>query len=554
MKKLTMVVSFILINLTLGWSCTNFLFTKGATTDGSTMITYAADSHVLYGELYYLPAMDHKPGEMRKIYEWDTGKYLGEIPEVPHTYSVIGNMNEWQVSLGETTYGGRKELWHQPSATVDYGSLIYIAMQRAKTAREAIKVITDLMAKYGYYSEGESFSVADPNEVWIFEIIGKGKNNKGAVWVARRVPDGYICGHANQARITTFPFQKKNKWDDPEATCFNAPDVISFAREQKYFDGKDKDFSFSDAYAPVDFGGARFCESRIWAMFRRVNSHMEQYKDYAMGFDMKNRMPLWIKPDKKISVHDVMNLMRDHFEGTDMDMSKDIGAGPYHCPYRWRGLTWKVDSTTYFNERATSTQQTGFSFVSQMRSWLPSPIGGIFWFGVDDTYSTVYTPIYSAIKSVPETYAKGNGSLDKWSDNSAFWTFNQVSNWAYTRYDVMIPIIQKKQKMLEESFLTMIPVVDATAQKFLKESPEKAVNYLTTFSCANADNLVYTWKSFYHYLFMKFMDGNIKKTKNGEFIENGEGSGILVDPDQPGYGEEWYKRIIKDTGDKFKYR
>jgi len=279
---------------------------------------------------------------------------------------------------------------------------------------------------------------------------------------------------------------------------------------------------------------------------------MEQYKDYAMGFNLKNRMPLWIKPDKKISLHEAMNLMRDHFEGNDMDMTKDIGAGPYHCPYRWRGLTWKVDSVTYFNERATSTQQTGFSFIAQMRSWLPSAIGGIFWFGVDDTYSTVYTPIYSSIEKVPETYAVGNGSLDQWSDNSAFWVFNQVSNWAYTRYDNIIPIIRKKQQMLEESFITMVSMIDSTALHFLKEDNKKAINYLTAFSCANADNLVYTWKDFYHFLFMKFMDGNIKKTDGEHFIENG--NGILVMPDQPGYGEQWYKKIIEKTGEKFIYR
>jgi dipeptidase len=555
MKRLLLnVLSILLLFNVKADACTNFLFTKAATVDGSTMITYAADSHVLYGELYYWPGRDWPAGAMLDIYEWDTGKRLGQIKQVPHTYTVVGNMNEWQVSIGETTYGGRKELHHQPTAVVDYGSLIYIALQRSKTAREAIKVMTDLVEEYGYYSEGESFSIADPNEVWIMEMIGKGKDKKGAVWVALKIPDGYVCAHANQARIRTFPYQKVNKFDDPKATCFNSPDVISFAREKGWFTGKDKDFSFSDTYAPVDFGGARFCESRVWAMFRRVNSHMEQYRDYAMGFDLKNRMPLWVKPDKKLSLHDVMNLMRDHFEGTDMDMSKDIGAGPYHCPYRWRGLTWKVDSTTYFNERAVSTQQTGFSFVAQMRSWLKNPLGGIFWFGVDDTYSTVYTPVYSSIKRIPETYAKGNGSMGEWSDNSAFWTFNQVSNWAYTRYDAIMPIIRKKQQLLEESYIETVKLVDQTAQKFYQENPEKAIDYLTEYSCSNANTLVYEWKEFYHFLFMKFMDGNIKKTKNGRFIGNGNPGDILDGPDQPGYGEEWYRRIIKDTGKKFIYR
>lgn len=554
MKKITVIFSLLTSISFLGFSCTNFLFTKGATKDGSTMITYAADSHVLFGELYYYPAADHKPGDMRKVYEWDTGRFLREIPEPPHTYNVVGNMNEWQVSIGETTYGGRKELWHQPTATMDYGSMMYLALQRAKTAREAIKVMTDLVAEYGYISEGESFSIADPNEVWIMEMIGKGKGEKGAVWVALLIPDGYVCAHANQARITTFPYQKTNQWDNTTVTCYNSPDVIEFAKKKGYFDGKDKDFSFSDTYAPVDFGGARFCEGRVWAMFRRINSNMEQYKNYAMGLNLSSRMPLWIKPDKKISVHDVMELMRDHFEGTDMDMTKDPGAGPYGCPYRWRGLTWKVDTTEYFNERATSTQQTGFSFVTQMRSWLPNPIGGVFWFSVDDTYSTVYAPMYSSIKKVPDTYAQGNGRMDVWSDNSAFWIFNQVSNWAYTRYSNIIPFIIEKQKMFETSFIATIPQIDAIAQEYLKENPEKAIDYLTAFSCSNADRLVYSWKELYQFLFMKFMDGNIKKTKDGKFIENEYGKHILVSPDQPGYSKEWYEEIVKQTGDKFIYR
>ena len=444
-------------------ACTNFLITKGATVDGSTMITYAADSHTLYGEMYFWPAADHKPGEMVDVTEWDTGKFLGKIPQIPHTYQVTGNMNEHQLSIGETTFGGRKELHHQPGAIVDYGSLIYLTLQRAKTAREAIHVMADLVAKYGYASEGESFSIADPNEVWILEMIGKGEAEKGAVWVARRIPDGYISGHANQARITTFPL------NDPD-NCLYSNDVISFAREKGWFDGKNKDFSFSGTYAPVDFGGARFCDARVWAGFRKVASNMDRYQDYALGKITHgangyatNRMPLWVKPDTLLTVKDVMGMMRDHFEGTALDMTKDPGAGPFKLPYRWRPLTWKVDSTTYVNERAISTQQTGFSFIAQMRSKYPDPIGGIMWFGVDDTYSTCYMPVYCGIQKVPEPIRVGNGDMLTWSDNSAFWVFNTVSNLAYLRYDYMIKDIQKVQSELETKFVDFTPAVDEAA-------------------------------------------------------------------------------------------
>ena len=519
------------------YACTNFLVTKGASADGSVMISYNADSHVLYGELYYYPAMDHKPGEMRKIYEWDTGKYLGEIPEVAHTYSVVGNMNEYQVAIGETTYGGRKELHHQDGAIMDYGSLIYIALQRSKTAREAIKIMTDLMAKYGYYSEGESFSIADKNEVWIMEVIGKGQGEKGAVWVARKIPDGYICGHANQARIRTFPL------NDPD-NCLYSDDVISFARKKGYFNGKDKDFSFSDTYAPVDFGGARFCEVRVWAAFRMVNDNMDKYEDYASGHNLTNRMPLWIKPKRKITLKDMFAFLADHLEGTSLDMTKDIGAGPYHCPYRWRPLTWKVDGKEYCNERASGTQQTGFTFVTQSRSWLPDPIGGINWFGVDDAASTVHVPIYCGINKIPETYAQGNGKMMEWSDNAAFWVFNQVSNFAYTRYDVIHPEIQKKIDELENKYQTYTKAIDIAAAELYKTNKEYAIDYITNFSVNTANNTVYEWKDFYKYLFMKYMDGNIKEK---------DGDKLNPKVQQPGYGIDWYRRIVKETGDKFLY-
>ncbi len=552
MKKTFLTISLTLLSVLLintSFACTNFLITKGASADGSTMITYAADSHVLYGELYHWPAADYPEGTMLKVYEWDTGEYLCEIEQVSHTYNVIGNINENQVAIGETTYGGRSEL-RDTTGLIDYGSLIYITLQRARTAREAIKIMSNLVKKHGYYSSGESFSISDPNEVWIMELIGKGPGITGAVWVARQIPDGYISGHANHARITTFPFQKENNYNDPNQTTYHSPDVISFAREMGYFDGKDKDFSFSDIYAPLDFGGARFCEARVFAAFNRVNSNMSQYLDYAMGENLENRMPLWVKPDKKLSVHDVMGLMRDYYQNTPMDMTKDVGAGPYNSIVRWRPLYWNVDGETYFNERATSTQQTGFSFVTQSRNWLPDPIGGIIWFSVDDAYSTVYNPMYCGMTEVPETYAIGNGSIMEYSDNAAFWVFNQVSNFAYTRYYAMIPEIQKVQDKLELGYIEQIKGIDKTATEMYKNNPEQAVAFITNYSVDQGNKTVNTWKKLYAHLFTKFMDGNIKEARPVP-----EGS-IYVTPkvEQPGYGEEWYKLIIQETGDKFKVK
>jgi len=552
MKKTLITITLTLISVLLvntSFACTNFLVTKGASTDGSTMITYAADSHVLYGELYHWPAADYPKGSMLKVYEWDTGKYLGEIEQVEHTYNVVGNMNEFQLAIGETTYGGRSEL-RDTTGIIDYGSLIYVTLQRARTAREAIKVMSNLVKKYGYYSSGESFSIADPNEVWIMELIGKGPGITGAVWVARQIPDGYISGHANHARITTFPFQKENNFNDPNQTTYHAEDVISFAREMGYFDGKDKEFSFSDVYAPLDFGGARFCEARVYAGFNRVASGMEKYEDYAMGENFENRMPLWIKPDKKLSVRDVMNMMRDYYQGTPMDMTKDVGAGPYSNIVRWRPLYWEVDGETYFNERAISTQQTGFSFVTQSRSWLPDAIGGIIWFGVDDTYSTVYTPMYTSMTRIPHEFAVGNGSMMEYSETSAFWVFNQVSNFAYTRYSAMIPDIQKVQDKLELGFIEEVKGIDKAAEEIYKSNPEKAVDFLTEYSVNRGNKTVKCWKKLYAHLFTKFMDGNIKEARP---VPEGY-KYVTPKIEQPGYSEEWYKLIIEETGDKFKVK
>ena len=537
MKKISIVTAFLVSFLftTSAFSCTNFLITKGASADGSTMITYSADSHTLYGELYFRPARDYKAGTMMDVVEWDTGKYLGKIKQALHTYSVVGNMNEHQLAIGETTFGGRDELV-DTTGIIDYGSLIYITLQRAKTAREAIKVMAELVNEYGYCSSGESMSISDPNEVWILEIVGKGIGNKGALWVAMRVPDGYISGHANQARITQCPLNDRDN-------CLYDPNVIKYAREKGLFKGEDKDFSFSDTYCPLDFGAARFCEARVWCGFSRVNKDMEKYLDYAMGKDLKNRMPLWIKADRKLTVYDVMEMMRDHYEGTPMDMTQDIGAGPYKCPYRWRPMTWKVDGIGYLHERAVSTQQTGFVFVTQSRSWLADPIGGILWFGLDDTYSTVFMPMYCGITKVPETMAEGYGSMMEFNDNSAFWVFNQVANFAYTRYSDIIPEVRTLQKELETKFITETKDIDKKAEELYKSSPKKATEFLTAYSVKTGNETVARWKKFYGYLFCKFMDGNIKTPGINK---------VSPKVKQPGYGDPWYWMIIKETRNKFR--
>ena len=516
-------------------ACTNILVTKGATKDGSTMISYAADSHTLYGELYFRPAATYAAGTMMDIVDWDGGMFRGRIPQALRTYSVVGNMNEYQVSIGETTFGGRPEL-ADSTGIIDYGSLMYIAMQRARSAREAIHVMTSLVAQYGYGSEGESFSVSDSREVWILEMTGKGPGKTGALWVARRIPDGYISGHANHARITTFPM-------NDTLNCLYAPDVIAVARERGYFAGKDAEFSFSDAYAPLDFEAARFCEARVWSVFNRVTAGMDQYLDYARGTNLSHRMPLWVKPDRKLDVHDVMELMRDYYQGTEFDMSKDAGAGAFGCPYRWRPLTWTVDSVEYLNERAIATQQTGFSFVAQGRSWLPDHIGGILWFGVDDIYHTVYTPMYCGITAVPPAYAVGNGSMMEFSDSSAFWVFNQVANLSYTRFNVISVDIRAKQAELEQQYLSLVPAIDKAALALTTSGKASAVQFLTDFSVAQGQATFAAWKQLYRELFVKYMDGNIKTRVAGQ---------VLPKVVQPGYSVEWKKRVVQDAGTKLK--
>jgi len=556
MKRLIMIEALLIAialttSSTISIACTNFLVTKGATTDGSTMISYAADSHVLYGELYHTPAADHTEGSLLDVYEWDTGKFLGKIKQVPHTYSVVGNMNEHQLTIGETTFGGRPELESQAGAVMDYGSLMYITLQRAKTAAEAIETMTSLVEEYGYASSGESFSIADKDEVWILEMIGKGNGEKGAVWVALRIPDGYICGHANQARITTFPLNDPNN-------CRYSKDVISFAHEKGWFDGINKDFSFSDTYAPVDFGAARFCDARIWAGFKKVASGMDAYTNYAMGkveYNASgvatNRLPLWVRPDRLLKVSDVMGMMRDHYENTPMDMTQDVGAGPYKLPYRWRPMNWAVDSVEYVHERATSTQQTGFSFVTQSRSKLPDPIGGILWFGVDDTYSTCYIPMYCGMTAIPETFAVGNGDMLTYSETSAFWTFNLVSNLAYLRYDSMIKDVVKLQQEIETNFFQTVPAVDQTAASLWNSGNQKqAIEFITDYSVTAGNKTVKRWKELGNFLLVKYKDGNIMKENNGKF-ERTE-TGLAPFPDQPGYPQEYYRSIVNQAGEKLK--
>jgi len=511
--------------------CTNFIVTKGASTDGSVHICYTADSFGFYGELYHYPAAKYPEGAMLDIYEWDTGKFLGKIKQARETYNVIGNMNEYQVAIGETTFGGRSEL-RDPQGIIDYGSLMYITLQRAKTAREAIKVMTDLVDEYGYYSSGESFSIGDANEAWILEMIGKGEGNKGAVWAAVRIPDGYVSGHANQARIT------KIKLNDPENYLYS-PDVISFAREKGYFEGNDTEFNFSDAYAPLDFGAIRFCDARVWSLFRRVNGDMDKYIDYINGESLE-RMPLYVKPENKLSVHDVMHLMRDHYQGTELDMTKGIAAGPYDMPYRWRPLVWEHEGERYFHERPISTPQTAWSFVSQSRSDLPREIGGVLWYGVDDTYFTVYVPMYASITKAPYNFGEGVASLSKFSWDSAFWVFNFVSNFAYPKFSMVIDDVQKVQNDLEGKFISRQKSIENAALALYKDSPGKAIDHLTNYTNEMAEITIKRWKKLGEDLILNYIDG-IAKT---EFYR----------PKNIGYPDEFKKLIVDESGDKFKMK
>ncbi|MBO7300181.1 MAG: C69 family dipeptidase [Tidjanibacter sp.] len=539
MNKRLLLTAFTLM---LAWgsalACTNLIVTRGASTDGSNMVSYAADSHQLYGALYHSPAAKWKDGAMLKVYEWDTSRYLGEIAQVAQTYSTIGNMNEHQLIIGETTYGGRSEL-ENPEGGIDYGSLIYITLQRAKTAREAIDCIVNLANTYGYASSGESFTIADKEEVWIMELIGKGTHGKGIVWVARRIPDGYISAHANHARITTFP---KN---DPE-NCLYAEDVITFARQMGFYNGSDEEFSFSDTYAPLDFSAMRGCEARVWSFFRRFADGMEAYEDYALGHNPANRMPLWVKPNRKLSPKDVFDMMRDHYEGTKMDMTTDIGAGGSKLPYRWRPMGFSIDGERYVNERAIATQQTGFWFVAQARPQLPDPVGGIIWFGTDDAATSPLTPIYCGSTEVPECLSEKTADILTYSDKAMFWVTNRIAQFAYLRYDYIGGEVRNVIDEWENSKLAEVAEKDIEFSALKSEKKMKSA--VTKYSVATAQTLWEKWSNLDDYLMVKYIDGNIKKQdESGKFLTNGHHPSQPAFPSQPGYGEKFLRAIAEDN-------
>ena len=557
------------------YACTNFLVGKDASVDGSTMISYAADSYGMFGFLHFAPAQDWPEGAMREVKDWDTGRPQGSIPQVAHTYTVVGNMNEHQVTIGETTWGGRQELWD--TVGIDYGSLIYIALERSKTAREAIEWFITLVNEYGYASEGESFSFGDPNEVWIMDLIGKGKGQKGAVWVAVRIPDNAIAAHANQARITTLPINAKSKLTKEQkrlqkklnCVCNGdwmwSKDVISFAREKGFFAGADKDFSFQAAYNPFDFSGFYACEARVWAFFNHFSNDMDRYFDYATGktFRENNKssiinhkssinpegehMPLWIIPNRKLSVQDMKECMRDEYKGTPLDITQGEAAGPWNSKLRFGGLGFKLDSVQYWYQRPTATQQTAWSFVAQMRNdqmvnGQMRKCYGIFWFGVDDAACSCYTPMYSCINHVPECFAEGNGDSYTFSPTSAWWTFNMVANWAYTKYSRMYPHIREVQQTWDDKFNTQIAGVDAQAAGL---DEEEARAFLTNYSCAQAENLVADWQRLYIYLITKFMDGQERKEENGQFKRNPYGNSC--GPNRLHMPEYYLRKIAPET-------
>jgi dipeptidase-related protein len=527
------------------FACTNFLVGRKASTDGSTMISYSADSYWLYGALYFYPRANYKDDEKLKIYEWDTGEYRGEIDQVKHTYQVVGNMNEHQLSIGETTFTGRKELQNK-EGIMDYGSLIYVTLQRAKTAREAIKVMTDLVERYGYGSTGESFSIADPSEVWIMEMIGKGSGKKGAVWVAVRIPDDCVSAHANQARITQIPFKDKNN-------CMYSKDVVSFARAQGYYNGKDEDFSFSDTYNPLDYEGLRFCEARVWSFFRMMNPEMNKYFSYING-ETVQRMPLYIKPSKQVSVEDIKVCMRDHYEGTPIDMTVGAGSGPFGSPFRSSPLTYKVDGVEYFHERPIATQQTGFTFVAQMRSWLPDPIGGILWFGVDDASMGMYVPLYCGINAVPKCFDEKTGNMFNFSWSSAFWVNNWVASMVYNRYSELMPELKELQKKWDNFFTESVKRTDATAVDMYRKSSTAVTSILTDYSVSQSENVTESWRKMGERFMVKYLDGVVKGTdEKGNFLQNDKH--IPQKVTRPGY-PEWYNRkeFVQPDKDRFRIR
>lgn len=544
-KALTAVAASVALFLTPteAQACTSFLVGKNASADGSAFITYNQDDYGMFGRLHYLPAAQHAKGEMRKIYDGDTNHYHGEIAEAPYTYAVMGYINEHQVGITETTFGGRSEL-EDPKGIIDYVSLMTIALQRSKTAREAIRVMTSLVQEYGYASEGESFSIADPNEVWILEMIGKGPKEKGAVWVAIRIPDDCIACHANQSRIHQFNMKDKKN-------VMYAKDVISFARKKGYFTGKDADFSFADAYAPADFSAIRFCETRVWSFYNKWVNGMEQYLDYVDGkhIGQAKPMPLYFKPKQKLSLQDVMNSMRDHYEGTPFDITKDVGAGPYEAPYRPTPLVWEHKGKKYFNERPISTQQTAGTYVIQLRASLPNAIGGVLWYGNDDPNMVAYTPIYCCATKAPECYDPKDASDVKFSWNSAFWVENWVSNMTYPRYSQLFPSVKAAREELESKYASQQAEIEARAKTLLSQDPARAKAYLTDYSAQCAKQMMNRWKQLGEYLIVKFNDQSIKPEKDGKYEMTPDGLGKAVE--RPGFNKNYREVITKETGDKY---
>ena len=525
-------------------ACSNFIVGKKASVDGSVMCSYSADDYGMFQYLCHYPAAKHAKGEMRKIFDWDSNKYYGEIPEVAETYNVIGNINEWQVTIGETTYGGREEMVDS-TGIMDYGSLIYVALQRSKTAREAIKVMTTLANTYGYNSGGETFTICDPNEAWIMEMMGKGAGSKGAVWVALRIPDDAICAHANQSRIGKFNMKDKKN-------VMYAKDVVSFARSKGWFKGKDADFSWKMAYAKPDFSGRRFCDARAWSMLNHFYD-MSPYLDWALGKNPDAQdMPLWVVPNKKVSVKDVENVMRDHYEGTPLSVAdgSDIGGGIWEMPYRPTPLMYKVDGKQYFNERPVSTQQSGFVFVSQMRSWLPREIGGVFWFANDDANMAAFTPVYCSMTERPECYNTPGADALHFSKKNAYWVCNMTSNMVYPRYSLMFPTLKEVRDSLDNSYFAAQAGVEKKAQELYAQNPQAAVKYLNDYSVEKAQQMLARWNQLFEFMVVKYNDMIIKPTdKNGTFKKTPYGLGAT--PVRPGYPEKFAKQLVKQSGDKF---
>ena len=525
-------------------ACSNFIVGKKASVDGSVMCSYSADDYGMFQYLCHYPAAKHAKGEMRKIFDWDSNKYYGEIPEAAETYNVIGNINEWQVTIGETTYGGREEMVDS-TGIMDYGSLIYVALQRSKTAREAIKVMTTLANTYGYNSGGETFTICDPNEAWIMEMMGKGAGSKGAVWVALRIPDDAICAHANQSRIGKFNMKDKKN-------VMYAKDVVSFARSKGWFKGKDADFSWKMAYAKPDFSGRRFCDARAWSMLNHFYD-MSPYLDWALGKNPDAQdMPLWVVPNKKVSVQDVENVMRDHYEGTPLSVAdgSDIGGGIWEMPYRPTPLMYKVDGKQYFNERPVSTQQSGFVFVSQMRSWLPREIGGVFWFANDDANMAAFTPVYCSMTERPECYNTPGADALHFSKKNAYWVCNMTSNMVYPRYSLMFPTLKEVRDSLDNSYFAAQAGVEKKAQELYAQNPQAAVKYLNDYSVEKAQQMLARWNQLFEFMVVKYNDMIIKPTdKNGNFEKTPYGLGATSV--RPGYPEKFAKQLVKQSGDKF---